>query len=140
MLIFYKESMLSLNDGEVSDPFCMCPVFAPWIRSKEWSQDVLDFVYRMIYSHLMWVDYPDEGPTPEELKDIFDQLSQYAPNSPNGGAIWSTYQFYLTDEGQRFLDEWNISGNDQVYWKKLNHIFEKNNVGFDKSRFVPVKF
>jgi hypothetical protein len=140
MLNFYKESILSLNGGEVSDPFCMCPVYEPWTYSKKWCQDVLDFIYRMTYSHLMWVDYPDEGPPPEELKDIFEQMSQNSPDESNGLAIWSTHQFYLTDKGQEFLDEWNTSGNDQVYWKKLNHIFEENNVGFDKSGFIPVKF
>ncbi|GBQ35881.1 hypothetical protein GOB83_04225 [Acetobacter fabarum] len=140
MLNLYKESILSINGGEISDPFCMYPVYEPWTYSKKWCQDVLDFIYRMIYSHLMWIDYPDEGPTPEELKDIFEQMSQNSPNEFSGLAIWSTHQFYLTDKGQEFLDEWNISGNDQAYWKKLNHIFEENNVGFDKSRFIPVKF
>lgn len=139
MLKFYKECLPSLDGGEVGSMLYMCPCFT-MEYPRQWCQDALDFVYRMMQSGLMGIDYPDNGPTPEETKDIFDQLAQESPNIPEGGAIWSTYQFYLTDEGQKFLNEWNKSGDDQLYWEKLKRIFDKHNVGFDKSGFVPVKF
>ena len=106
----------------------------------QWCQDSLDFVFRMISSGLMEIDYPDAPPTTEERKDIFHQLAVHSPNIPEGGAIWSTYQFFLSVSGQAFWDEWKNSGDDALYWQKLNDIFDEHGVGFDKSAFVPIQF
>lgn len=108
--------------------------------SKKWCQDALDFAYRMMQSGLIWIAYFDEYDTAEEAKDIFDQMAKHTPNDIEGLAIWSTYQFFLSNKGQAFWDEWKASEDDEIYWQKLNHIFDEHHVGFDKSKFIPVKF
>lgn len=108
--------------------------------NKIWCQDALDFAFRVIKIGFMGIDYPDDGPTSEELNDIFEQMSQSSPNEADGGAIWSTYQLYLTEQGQHFLDAWLRSGDDNLYGHKLIDIFNANDVGFDKHAFYPVEF
>lgn len=132
--------MSRLDDESPSDVFYIFSFCLPDEYSSEWCQHVLDFLYRMIHSGLMGIDYPDNGPTNEEIDNILKQLSINSPNCIDGLVIWSTYQFYLTDKGSNFIKKWIKSDDDDVYLKKLNDIFVCREVGFDKRRFISVNF
>lgn len=140
MIEFYKRAMSNMDGGELADAFYMCLPYRFDFYCNQWCQDVLDLAYRMMQSGLIWIAYFDEYDTAEEAKNIFEQMAEQSPNIAEGGAVWSTYQYYFSGAGQAFWDEWKTSDDDALYWQKLNHIFDEHHVGFDKSCFVPVKF
>ena len=140
MIDYYKHAISRMDGGELAYAFYMCRTDTFGFYSNQWCQNFLDFAYRMMQSSLLWIAYFDEYDTAEEAKDIFHQLAVHSPNIPEGGAIWSTYQFYLSVSGRAFWDEWKNSGDDALYWQKLNTIFDKHGVGFNKSAFVPIQF
>ncbi|WP_200410153.1 hypothetical protein [Komagataeibacter oboediens] len=107
---------------------------------KEWCQDALDFAYRMVKTGLMDIDYSDNGPTSEEMKKIFQDLSVSSPDIAEGGAIWSAYQFFLTKKGEDFVREWKHSEDNELFERKLTEMLDDHDVGFDKRSFVPVNF
>ncbi|MFT8731431.1 MAG: hypothetical protein ABF752_06090 [Acetobacter fabarum] len=108
--------------------------------ASTWCQEALDFAYRVIKINFMVLDYPDVDPAGQEMDDIFKKMSDNSPNNADGGAIWSTYQFYLMEKGRNFIDAWLASGDDRLFGQKLIDIFNAHNVGFDKQAFYPVKY
>lgn len=146
MLEAYKDFLVSCHDDEYSlfyfwgDERVSIRIINGVEYNDKWCQDAIDFAYRVTKSCIMSIDSEYIEPDFHSIKKILNLLSENSPNTPDGGAIWSAYQLYLTDAGLELVDNFIISNNNVELEYKLINIFNEHDVGFDKSILCPIKF
>ncbi|QHI96236.1 hypothetical protein GT348_08375 [Aristophania vespae] len=139
-LYYYQKSFRLMWDTYYSLP-SLFPCSGGYKNfTKEWSQNSLDVIYRLLECSLA-INHDE---LVEQNRTILYQLATFNPSTIDGYAVWETYQFCLTKAGIILAKEYNLFNKPRElslsFKTRLSSIFEEHGVGFDKKAFVPIQY
>lgn len=136
---WYQRALIDLVDDEGSLIYLFSQLTGYDDYNKNWCQNCLDFVYRVITCKICNFEWSDVSDV-----DILQELLKSNPKTIDGYAIWSAYQIILTREGKAFLLKCGVNGKTEAFSpllkERMSALFAEHGVGFDKKDFIPVQF